>query len=211
MSLTRGGTVPAAVDQIVALDFDGGSVTLDGEVYTVEPFDTADISPVYAGMTDAVRRQVRATVAENYQGLRLQILVLPGDTIPEGCAASRILFGGSDPAAYGLAAQIDWYDADRCDDAIVFTNLFRPSQFGRRTLTATELGTAIGNVAAHELGHLLGLNHVSNINDIMDTTGTADTFLLDQEFINSPLHGSIFSLGTQDGLMLLLDTLGASE
>ena len=34
------------------------------------------------------------------------------------------------------------------------------------------------------------------------------TFYLDQEFINSPLHSSIFPIGTQDGFLLLIETLG---
>ena len=66
------------------------------------------------------------------------------------------------------------------------------------------------NVAAHEVGHLLGLNHVANEYDLMDTTGDTLSLLLDQGFLNSPLDDSIFPIGTQDGWLLLLETLGSS-
>ncbi len=58
------------------------------------------------------------------------------------------------------------------------------------------------------MGHLLGLHHVANINDLMDTTGNSGTFLLDQEWLDSPLDQTVFPIGTQDGLLLLLETIG---
>ena len=70
---------------------------------------------------------------------------------------------------------------------------------------------AIGNVAAHEVGHLLGLNHVDNINDLMDTTGGPSTLLLNQSFMTSPLDATIFYIGVQDGPMLLQETLGPAR
>ncbi|MBI4579889.1 MAG: matrixin family metalloprotease, partial [Planctomycetes bacterium] len=191
LTITRGGTVPPAAGQIIALDTDGGSATIGGETETVGPFDTGDISPAYEGMTAEVLDQIVATVLENYDGLALQVLVTSRDPVPGGCTVSTVLLGGTSNSAYGLADQIDPYNQDPCDAAIVYTEMFKPFRFGR-SLTAAELGTAIGNVVAHEVGHLLGLNHVSNIHDLMDTTGSAGTFLLDQEFITSMLHDSIF-------------------
>jgi len=59
------------------------------------------------------------------------------------------------------------------------------------------------------MGHLLGLNHVADIYDLMDTTGGASTLLLDQEFLrDSPLDSSVFPFGIQDAWLWLMETLG---
>jgi len=132
------------------------------------------------------------------------------DPRPSTCV-SNVLLGGRNPKAYGLSENIDFYDQDLCDHAVIFTEMFTPRQFGGRVLTAAQLGTAIGNVVSHEVGHLLGLNHVGNVYDLMDTTGGADTLLYDQQFIRSQLHSTIFPIGYQDAMLLLLETLNPSN
>lgn len=206
INVTRGGTVPATASQIVVLDDNGGSATIGGTTYNAKSFDTADIAAAYAGMTEAVLSQIITTIQQNFDGMQLQVLVASRDGELSGCVASTVLLGGSSADAYGLSEQIDFYNQDLCDKAIIFTDLFTPRQFDG-TLTATELGTAIGNVATHEIGHLLGLNHVDNPHDLMDTTGGADTFLWDQTFMTSVLDDTIFPIGAQDGAQLLSETL----
>ncbi len=205
---TSGNAVPTPIGQVVVLDFNGGSVTIpDYGSYDIGFFDAADIDPVYAGQTAILRRLIAQTVRENYEGLALDVRVVPSDPLPSG-AYSTIFFGGNSTDAFGVAEDIDSYNADRDDDAIVFTNLFTSDLFGH-VLTLDELGVAIGNVAAHELGHLLGLNHVADIADLMDTTGGASTLLEDQEFLtDSPLDDSVFPMGVQDSWLWLLETLG---
>jgi hypothetical protein len=186
----------------------GGSVTIPGDrTYTVGVFNTADIDPAYAGMTNQVRVAIVNTVKSNYEGLDLQLYTTSGTAPPAGTPFSTVLFGGESFNAYGVSQAVDEYNANPTDASIIFTDTFRPSYFGR-VLTADELGRAIGNVASHEMGHLLGLNHVDNVTDIMDTTGGAITFLLDQMFKLSPLDDTIWPFGYQDGLLLLTEILG---
>jgi hypothetical protein len=72
------------------------------------------------------------------------------------------------------------------------------------------MGVAIGNVASHESGHLLGLNHVHDETALMDEVNPADTFLLDQDFKEAPLSETIGPFGVQDAFLLLQEILGLS-
>jgi hypothetical protein len=130
---------------------------------------------------------------------------LPGES-----DASRIYFGGFDAQAFGIAENVDVYNADLCDDAIIFTESFSTRVFSFAP-TAEEMGTAIGNVACHEAGHLLGLNHVDDDRALMDDQSAADAFLDDQEFMEAPLSGDIMRIGTQDAALLLVETVGPSD
>lgn len=214
VTITREGAPVTTSPQTVVLNFSGGTVNLPDDPrapYTVGAFNTSDIWPDYAGLTTAVQNKIVEVVKDRYRGVNMTVLRTPGDVLPGGtCSYSTLYFGGRNPNAYGTSQQVDQLNADPCDIAIVFTEMFTPGRFGR-LLTADELGTAIGNVAAHEMGHLLGLNHVNNVTDLMDTTGGANTFLFNQQFKDSPLNDTIFGIGSQDGLLLLLETLGAAS
>jgi hypothetical protein len=72
------------------------------------------------------------------------------------------------------------------------------------------MGMAIGNVACHEAGHLMGLNHVDDDWALMDDQSAADAFLEDQEFMEAPLSSDIMRIGTQDAVLLLTETVGPS-
>jgi hypothetical protein len=47
--------------------------------------------------------------------------------------------------------------------------------------------------------------------DLMDTVGGTETFLFDQQFKPSELDDSIFPIGIQDGLLLLMETIGPAS
>jgi len=210
VQITRGGQVPPTSGQVVVLNFSGGTIDLPGvQTYTVPLFNTADIAPQYTGMTAAVEQQIVAVVTEAFQGLDLDLRPVPGSSPPANGQYSTIFFGQTNSYALGLSQDVDYYDQNQSDESIVLTGDFTPDYFGR-VLTATELGTAIGNVAVHEIGHLLGLNEVVNIHDPMDNTGGPDTLLALQQFQTSPLEDIIFPIGLQDSPLLLLETIGPS-
>lgn len=208
VSVTRGAEIPAAVGQILLLDFRGtvlNSETLGRQV--VDPFSGAAISAVYAGKDDDLKQLILETVRQNYQRFNVTVLTSDDLPLPAGTEYSSIYLGGYDAGVFGIAEDVDDYNVDYCDDGIIYTETFQPSIFSR-TPTVEEMAVAIGNVAAHEAGHLLGLNHVDDDRALMDDRSVADAFIEDQEFMEAPLSADIMRIGTQDAALLLYEIVG---
>jgi len=210
VEIIRDGPVPPPQPQNFLLDFDGGTVSIPGDrTYDVGPFDAASIDAAYAGQTDELKRIIVETFLERFSDFDVLLFTTDDDFAPP-TPFSRILFGGSNPRVFGISQAVDPYNARPADEAVIFSPTFGRAVFGR-LLTIEELGLAIGQVAAHEAGHLLGLNHVADITDLMDTIGGPSTLLDAQDFKEAPLDDSVFGLGTQDAVLLLLEILGMAS
>ena len=213
VQVTPGSIVPGPAEQILLLDFDGGEITApDGTLSVVEPFDVERISPVYAGQSETIKEGIRSTMEQNFQRFNVTIVTTDDPPLSGNVTVSTILFGGFSDSAFGIAPQgIDLYNVDFCDDAVVFTESFAPNGLFTFVPTARKMAIAIANIATHEAGHLLGLNHTSDDLDIMDDQSAADAFLEDQEFIEAPLSPDIMPIGTQDGALLLSEIVGLRD
>ncbi|MEK6643291.1 MAG: matrixin family metalloprotease [Planctomycetota bacterium] len=203
VEIRRGQTAPTAPQQVLLLNFASGSVTIPDEgTFTYGVFDAADIDATYAGQTAAIKAKIIEVVKQNYQQFGINIISSDDPPVDNtNCVVSTIHFGAFSQTKFGIAQSVDDANRKRCDDGIVFTDDFdkpftpKPSVDG--------IAIAIANVAAHEAGHLLGLNHTTDITDLMDTTGSASTLLADQEFKTAALAPSIFPFGKQDGVAML--------
>lgn len=210
VTVMGGGAVPVPVRQIIVLDFDGGMPDAPAlQITQVDPFDAAGINSIYRDRTELIKATIRLVMEQNYE--RFNVLIRTTDDPPPaaGVKFTTMYFGGFHPNAFGISEHVDAYDVDRCDDGIIFTDSFSVDAFSFLP-TAEEMGIAIGNVGAHEAGHLLGLNHVDDDLDLMDDRSAADAFIEDQEFLDSPVSRDIMPIGTQDSVLLLLETVGAA-
>jgi hypothetical protein len=206
LQVTRGVPVSPPPTQILLLNFNGGAVSIPNVGnFNMPAFDAADIDPTYTGMTDGIKNVIVATVRENFEGTGLVVVTTDDPTQPAPDTFSTLNFGAFNPNAFGMAENVDHQNLVCCDDGIIFTDNF-DDPFATRP-SASGIGTAIGNVAAHEAGHLLGLEHTADITDLMDTTGTASTLLADQEFKTAILDDSIFPLGNQNSPLLLSEVI----
>jgi len=195
--------------QVVVLNFDGADVVRIGNrpVVDVPPFDAANISSRFAGQTELIITAVLDRVREDYAGLGVEIYPSGDPAIPAG-EHTIVYFGTYDSRLLGLADNIDPYNVDPSQSAILYTDTF--SLFDVLLPSLEEISQALANVASHEAGHLLGLRHTWDIHDIMDITATARQMLSDQWFRNAELHPTVLPTGLQDAPTLLAWTLGGS-
>lgn len=211
VEVNPGSTVPSAKGQVIFLDFDGGEVEPDNLlIKDVRAFDAAAISEIYAGQDDVIIGSIVDTIRENLDRFDVEILTDPLD-VPADGQFMTIMFGSRSARAFGISEAVDHYNSVLDDTAIIFTESFGPLQFQPPRPDARELGVAIGNIGAHEAGHLMGLNHVDDSIALMDAVSPADTFLADQNFIDAPLSGDILPIGTQDSALLLSESVGLLE
>ncbi len=202
VAVERGGIVPTPSVQILLLDFRGGRITIPNVgTRTLPPFDAHDIDPAYDGTTDEIKSGIKASVLENFQGTGLRVMTTDEAARPPPGTFTTLYFGSFSQRAFGISEDVDHDNMNICDDGIIFTDNFS-DPFARRP-SVDGIAVAIGNVASHEAGHLLGLEHVAEVTALMDTTGTASTLLADQEFKVAPLDQSVFPIGEQDAPALL--------
>lgn len=201
--------IPGNRPQILVLDFQGGDDIKIGNRRPIDvpPFDAANIGPVFAGQTEDMIRYIMEIVEEDYAGLDVEIYRGGDANIPDG-ERTTIYFGTYDDQLLGLADNIDPFNADSSQSAVIYTDTF--ALFLTLSTNVEAMGQALGNVASHEAGHLLGLRHTADADGIMDITASARRMMLDQWFSVSALHDSVMSIGYQDAPSMLAWTLGGT-
>ena len=193
--------------QHVYLNFDGADEVRIGSrpPIDVPVFDAASIDAAFAGRTEEVIDHLLAMVRDDYTGLNVYFRSSRDGPPPDG-SYTTLHFGQFDSDLLGVAENIDEYNLDVSQEAVIFADTF--AAFSVLDPSVEEISQALANVASHEAGHLLGLYHCADSRAVMDVTASLRQMLGDQSFMRAPLHQEYFPVGYQDALRTLIENVG---
>lgn len=203
-----GGLDPAAPSpQRVWLDFRGhdGLRMQDKPALSFPAFDSALLGARYVGRTRDVKDAIVETLRAQYADFGVEFST-SDDGGPPPSPYSTLYFGGWHDALLGTADAIDRYNADPGDRALIYVESF--ARYEGMQLDPAQMGRMIGNTAAHELGHLLGLYHTAGADSTMDTLGSAWDYAGQRRLALFPLGPDVFPVGFDDAPLVLAETLG---
>jgi hypothetical protein len=209
LELTRTAAVPPEPNgpQVVYFNFDGAEAIRIGtrSPVNVPPFEGSLIAPEFADQTEELIARILELVREDYIGLDVTF-ISSREGSPPADPYTTIHFGAYDPDLLGVADNVDEYNYQLRQTAIVFVDTFQA--FLSLEPTMDEMAHALANVAAHETGHLLGLQHTHEPRGIMDISANLRQMMANQAFLRSPLDSYVFPVGYQDAAQLLVESVG---
>jgi hypothetical protein len=188
--------------QRVVLDFDGAeNITVNRRKnLSFGPMNAAEIDPQFAGQTEQLKQFITQNIKDNYALYNVEISTSDEPMPPE--PYSTVYFAALDNAVMlGLADNVDQYNAEKQQNAIIYVNAFY--RYQTMGLSVKGMGRMIGNMGSHELGHLLGLFHTVQSDDIMNTNGTAWDYAGECSFGRAQLDKTVFPTGFQNAPQLL--------
>lgn len=207
ISVQRGVGSATEHPQLLVLNFEGTTGVRIGNRTPVDVprFDVASIDGQYAGQTGTVVDLIVQKVRAQFAGLNVTVYRSDDPALPDG-ELSTIYYGTYDSRLLGLADNIDPYNAQPVQSAILYTDTF--ALFATLSPTLEQLAQVLANTTSHEAGHMLGLRHTADPTDLMDTTATARQMLLEQDFGVANLNASVIAVGQQDAPAMLAWAVG---
>ena len=200
--------VPAEPEpQLVYLNFDGADAVVIGRRTPVRipEFEGSLIGAEFADRSELLLEETVARIRKDYTGLNVEFVSSREGPKP-AAPHTTIHFGAYDAGLLGIADYVDEFNLAAVQKAIIFVDTF--GAFLPLNPSVEEMADALSNVASHETGHLLGLNHTRDARSIMDISANLRQMLASQAFRRSPFHEQVFPVGYQDAARLLVEAVG---